>query len=154
MLKFTELTPEGMQDKKKSIDDFYEDNDDVFAQRAVLERRFGVVIDTINETFNDGLGDTQFKKTPLFYSLYCVIYHRTFGLPGQTVATPKKALSLETRGSLRDAVMKLSAVLDQAKKDETLTARYGRFIQASGSQTDNLQPREIRFAEIYRRAFA
>jgi hypothetical protein len=144
----------GMQDKKKSIDDFYEDNDETFAQRAVVEKRFSAVLDTINETFDEGLGDTQFKKTPLFYSLYCVIYHRLFGLPRQTATTPKKALSLEARGSLRDAVLKLSTVLDQAKKDEALAARYGRFIKASGSQTDNLQPREIRFTEIYQRAFA
>ncbi|MCB2006650.1 MAG: DUF262 domain-containing protein [Rhodoferax sp.] len=143
----------GMQDKKKSIDAFYEDYDEAFAQRAVLEKRFGAVIDTINETFTDGLGDTQFRKTPLFYSLYCVIYHRMFGLPGQRVITPKRPLTVEARGQLRDAVLNLSAVLDEAKKDEAVAARYGRFIQASGSQTDNLQPRVFRFTELYRRAF-
>lgn len=143
----------GMQDKKKSIDAFYEEYDEEFPGRTLIEKRFSTVMDTINETFDEGLGDTQFKKTPLFYSLYCAIFHRIFGIPGQNQATPKRPLSAESRGKLRDAVIKLSAILDEAKKNEALTERYGRFITAASSQTDNVKPREIRFSEIYIRAF-
>ena len=74
----------GMQDKKKSIDDFYEKYDESFPAHSRAERRFNEVIDTVEKVSNlVALSATEFRRPPLLYTLLCVIHHRVFGLPGQ-----------------------------------------------------------------------
>lgn len=143
----------GMQDKKKSIDGFYEDYDETFVERETAERRFRGVMDVINQTFEIGLGDTQFRKSPLFYTLYCVVLHRVYGMPAQAAETPKKALNSAAKTRLRDAVIDLSHVISEAKKNVRTPSQFSRFLIAASSQTDNLQPRTTRFETLYKRAF-
>ena len=71
---------DGMQDKKKSIDRFYEEFDSEYPQRARMNSRFRETIDVINEAFPDTLRDTEFSRAPLFYTLYCAVYHYRRGL--------------------------------------------------------------------------
>ena len=70
-----------MQDKKKSIDAFYVKHEEDYPGRTRNESRFRDVIDDINEAFKDGIGETEFSRPPLFYTLFCGIYHKRFGLP-------------------------------------------------------------------------
>jgi hypothetical protein len=84
----------GMQDKKKSISMYYEEYDDVYARQALMEKRFREVVDAINQIIGDQLADTEFRRPPLLYTLFCVIYHRLHGLRGETIAT-KKGLSTD-----------------------------------------------------------
>jgi hypothetical protein len=143
----------GMQDKKKSLDTFYEDYDEKFAQQALLEKRFRQVVDEINAAFGDNLRDTPFRRPPLLYSLFCAIYHRQYGLPEAKPATPKKGLSRDERTALSDAVKVLSEKYDLARADEEVSKAYAMFVSASLSQTDNIRPRLERFNAIYREAF-
>ena len=74
---------DGMQDKKKSIDDFYEKWEKSYPDRARDEKRFKDTLDAISETFaDDDLANSGFRRPPLFYTLYCVVFHHLFGLPG------------------------------------------------------------------------
>jgi hypothetical protein len=66
---------DGMQDKKKSIDQFYRKYDENYIDRGLHETRFRSVIDSINDAFDSSLSETEFSRVPLFYSLYCAIYH-------------------------------------------------------------------------------
>lgn len=145
---------DGLQDKKKSIDVFYKRYDDSFADRKRIESRFRKIIDEINEIFPEGLSNLQFRRTPLFYSLFSAIAHRLFGLPGAELpATPIKALSAPERQKLRTEVERLSKVVETARKGGEVGGHNAAFVNAALSQTDNLRPRRQRLRTIYNAAF-
>lgn len=141
-----------MQDKKKSIDSFYDSYDDTFPGRGTLEKHFRVAIDVIAESV-ETLADTEFRRSPLFYTLWCVVYHRLYGLPKATAATKKKPLDRAERESLRDALASLSERVAAARAEEPVPQRYEAFVTACLQQTDNLRPRQVRFSTLYRAAF-
>ena len=89
----------------------------------------------------------------MLYSLFCVLYHRQHGLPGASLATPRKRLSQEERVTLREAVESLSARVETARAGEEIPSRYTAFVQACLQQTDNIKPRETRFKVLYGAAF-
>ena len=149
------LLMDGQQDKKKSIDAFYEENDERFTGRKKLEDQFRAVIDEINLCLDDILDNSEFRRVPLFYSLFGVVAHRMFGLPNVKIARPKKgAITQRERNKLRDGVVALSEAVLDARRDELINRRYEQFITASLSQTDNIKPRAARFETLYRLAFA
>jgi hypothetical protein len=144
---------DGMQDKKSSIDQFYKDLDEDYPHRHTNERRFRAVIDAINESFGDGLKETEFSRPPLFYSLFCAIYHRHFGLKNVQLGTPTKELSKAERISLVEAAQKLSALIEEGRQGQQLAARAESFVSACLRQTDNIKPRQERLRYLYQQAF-
>ncbi len=144
---------DGMQDKKKSIDEFYAKFDEEYLGRKKNEGRFREVIDDISETFKDGIGETEFSRAPLFYTLFCAIYHRRFGLPKVTLDTNAKALTNNERLSLADAVLRLSDLIGAGRDAEPIPAAYTNFVAACLRQTDNIKPRQVRLRGLYSRAF-
>lgn len=144
----------GMQDKKSSIDQFYGDYDEDYPDRQRNERRFRSVIDAINETFTDGLGQTEFARAPLFYSLFCAIYHRLYSLPNTHLKTPNKELNRNDRLSLLEAVQKLSDLIDNGRKGVPISGSAELFVNACLRQTDNIKPRQERLRYLYKSAFS
>lgn len=144
---------DGLQNKKTSINQFYSDYDSKFTQRKTVETRFRSVLDMINEAFEGGLEETEFRRPPLFYSLYCAVHHRVYGLPKQQLKTPKKRLSEPDRDRLFDAVHELSEVVERAREEEPVPRRLTQFVNACLRQTDNVRPRQTRLSELYRAAF-
>jgi hypothetical protein len=146
---------EGMQDKKNSINSFYEAWEESYPNQKKETRRFNETLGVISETFaSDGLVGTDFRRPPLFYSLYCVVYHHTFGLPDIDKATPRKRLTRDQRESLREAVTFLSEKIAQSKDPAIEIAnKYKPFVLACQRQTDNIQPRKVRFSSLYDEAF-
>lgn len=146
---------DGLQDKKKSIDKFYEKYDEEFPERRSIERKFRIVIDEINDVFPEGLSDTQFRRTPLFYSLFTAVAHRLFGLPGvELPAREIKSLSSPEQSGLRSAVHDLSSIVSAARKGAPVGGHNTAFVNAALSQTDNLRPRTQRLKTLYNRAFS
>lgn len=144
----------GQQDKKKSIDEFYADNDEAFENESKVKRRFRSVFDAISDYLSDTLQNTEFRRPPLFYTLFCVIHHRLFGLPKETLSTPRRERMPSTEGGkLRDAVLSLSDKITAAKQDEPVSHKDAAFVTACLRQTDNLKPRKVRFDKLYRAAF-
>jgi hypothetical protein len=145
----------GMQDKKKSIDSYYEDYEDEFPASDRQEKRFQSVLETIADTFPSELPESQFHRPPLFYTLYCVVYHHMFGLPKIQQHSPKKRLTSSHRDGLRDAVIRLSEVLEQAKDPAAgkIPLKYANFVTACQRQTDNITPRKQRFITLFGEAF-
>ena len=144
---------DGMQDKKKSIDDFYGRFEDEYPSQNQNERRFRDVIDDISETFDEGIGETEFSRAPLFYTLFCAVAHRRFGLPKVALATPKKALNASERANLSDAVLRLSEAIEKEREGDAIPASSQGFVAASLTQTDNIKPRQERLRALYHRAF-
>jgi hypothetical protein len=146
---------EGMQDKKKTIDSFYEKWESSYPDQERDEKRFKETLNTISETFtNDELVNSDFRRAPLFYTLYCVVFHNMFGLPGIQRATPRKRLTADQRDGLREAVSFLSDKIAQSKDPTAqVPLKYSTFVTACQRQTDNIQPRKIRFNSLFDEAF-
>ena len=146
---------EGMQDKKTSLNTFYEKWEESYPDQLRDTKRFAETVNAISETFpKDELRSTDFRRGPLFYTLYCVVFHHMFGLPGMTRATPKKGLTSGQRDDLRDAVSRLSDKIAESK-DPTieLAPKYKNFVAACSRQTDNILPRKVRFNGLFGEAF-
>jgi hypothetical protein len=145
----------GMQDKKSSLDGFYRTWEKEYPTKARDQKRMENTMAVLSETFGDDLlKESEFRRPPLFYSLYCVVYHRLFGLPGITRLSPKKKLATSERESLREAVEALTERIAESKDPTvTPTAKTKQFVLACQRQTDNIQPRKVRFDTLYDEAF-
>lgn len=144
---------DGLQDKKTSINRFYAEYDEEFPFGDRVREQFRAVIDETVEAVGDELKGTQFRRVPLFYSLFSAIAHRRFGIDGIDLDTGRRRLTATDRKGLRNAVNRLSDVIELARSDEDFPSRYNRFVAASLRQTDNIQPRRTRLRELYRMAF-
>lgn len=141
----------GMGDKKRSLDPIYKEFDETFPGRAKEEKRFRHTIDTVSEILGSELVETEFHRRALFYSLYCAVFHRIYGMPKVTLRTPATGkLSKDDAESMRAAVLHLSAVL----QGEAPATQLEEFVTASQRQTDNVQPRTRRMSALYREAFS
>jgi hypothetical protein len=161
------VTLDGMQDKNTSIGDYYRDYDETFPDRKNAEGRFHRTMEQLLESVGDVLADTQFRRPAHFYTLFCVTYHRMYGIRGEKLPTKKsKALSEQDKDNLRAAVMKLSDIIASAKEYQRLKrdldskpgappwpSKYQSFVNAALVQTDNIKPRKQRFETLYSEAF-
>jgi hypothetical protein len=162
---------DGLQDKKKSVDDFYRNLDEAWGTQAnpwgsrtrdeipfkwlsrqTSEKRFSAVIDTLVETVGDQLGESEFRRVPLFYTLYGAIYHRLYGLPGFDQPTPKKPLTGAERTQLRDALAQLSDLVSEKPPIDELRGWRREFLVAAARQTDNVGPRRDRLRILWEQA--
>jgi len=147
----------GMQDKKNTIDDYYEDWDEAYPSQKADTLRFTETMSTISETFGvSDLEQTEFRRPPMFFTLFCVVYHHLYGLPKILRQSPKRKLNADQRESLKDAVAKLSEVLEQSKdpaRMQAIPTKYAAFVLASSRQSDNVKPRTERFNTLYETAF-
>ncbi len=146
------LGMDGLQDKKTSISKFYADYDEAFPQREQVMARFRAVVDSVSESI-ESLAKTEFRRRPLFYSLFSVIYHRRYGVPNLDVSTPRKALSAADRKGLRTAIDNLTEIVLAAREDQPVPESAVAFVNASLRQTDNIQPRRARLTFLYDAAF-
>jgi len=129
---------DGLQDKKKSLNVFYERWDDNFPKQNSASRQFRQIIDLIEEVFGNLLGDTNFHRPALFYSLFFVMYSFRFG--SKETKMNQTALLRTRHDRLRLNLQRLSKLIDQDRPP----SRYARFVAACQRQTDNIQPRRIR----------
>lgn len=148
---------DGLQDKKKSINTFYDRFDQEFRDRSRVEERFRATIDVISSHLHDILGNSEFRRTPLFYSLFGAVFHRLYGVPKQDLPTSHLGRLTKSEGErIRDAVLSLSEVIVLAKDEnaeESVPEDLEKFVAACLRQTDNIRPRQTRLTEIYTRAF-
>jgi uncharacterized protein with ParB-like and HNH nuclease domain len=145
---------DGLQDKKKSIDKFYQANEDSFNEQKKFESRFRSTMDALETALGEDLDDTEFTRPPLFYSLFCVVYQRLYGLPKSDLSTAKGHTLVANEGyALRDALTKLSEVIASARENEDFPSKYGKFVSACLRSTDNIESRTTRLKVIYQEAF-
>jgi hypothetical protein len=161
------LQMDGLQDKKKSIDEFYRSLDSEWGRlasrwvkgdrevplawlsRSESEKRFTAVLDEITETVGDILPESEFRRVPLFYTLYAAMYHRIYGLPGYSAPSPLRPLTESSRISLRDALENLSELVSTKPKVDELRGWRREFLVAAARQTDNVGPRRDRLHVLW-----
>lgn len=165
------LQLDGLQDKKKSIGDFYAHLDEEWGRtplfwssktrsqipmewmsREKAEKRFSDTVDEIAEAIGAVLPTSEFRRVPLFYTLYGAVHHRLFGVPGLHLETPKKALDRSARSRLLNTMEQISDLVSEKPDIETLTGWRQQFLVASARQTDNLAPRVDRLNVLWKTA--
>lgn len=180
------LQLDGMQDKKKSIDTFYAQldaewgetartwpetrrkptNDDSPAlpvpwewlSRSTSEQRFRLVFSSIVSHFGQDVATTAFRRVPLFYTLYAVIYHLMYRLPKYVdLSDPLSrrqpiALNEDMSLRIRQAMLELNEALNATVEDrDRLSWADQAFVTAALQQTDNLKPRVARLEAFLER---
>ncbi|MCG3119531.1 MAG: hypothetical protein ALAOOOJD_01958 [bacterium] len=71
----------GIKAKSKPvIDKAFRDWDDSFPHRIVLMKRFRQTMDIVGAILSESSADSSFRRVPLFYTIFCTIYHMQFGL--------------------------------------------------------------------------
>jgi hypothetical protein len=129
----------GLTDRRTQIEPTYKRFDDEFPHRNDLVARFRSMIDSIEQTLGDVLGETVFRRRPLFYSLFCAYFDFRFRLPGEDSPHEPRPIRAH-KDRLRQAVWRLD---EQLQTDEPEPA-YLRFREASLRQTDGIGPRRTR----------
>lgn len=155
-MKEAELTSElvialmnGLQDKKGSIDEFYEKFEDSFPGRASVVRKFQRVLTWLDLNIGDAIASTAFNRVALFYSLYMAVADALFGIPGGVGpmdSVPSRQLEAPSANKLSESL----AALSKGVRAKVPPAKYAKFAVAASSQTDNIGPRKTRHAELIR----
>jgi hypothetical protein len=149
-MKEAELTSEllvamadGLQDKKNSLDRFYGKWDDRFPYKERSLSRFSDVIDLIEAHVGESLSDSNFRRPPLFYSLFLALYELRYGRLGDFSSSRKTFSDRDGR-----RLLKALARLDDVLESEQPPKHYTQFIAACQRQTDNIGPRRSRHDAI------
>jgi hypothetical protein len=117
--EFAQLMLKGVSGKSQTaLDRLYEQNDQEYPERVEIERRFRIIMDTIDDRLGNGLRFLPFCKKTLFYSLFAVIYDQQFGLESQLQTKRPTSLSpdiiawIKRAGDQIDGKTAPQAVLD------------------------------------------
>lgn len=129
---------EGMQDKTR-LERFYDTYDDEFKESDSVKKKFKEVMDTIGDIFGEDLQNSYFNSKPLFYSLFCVIYHFKFGM--KNIKSQQVKITKENIAKIRNTIDYLEEILDKPEKYKD----YKSFIEATRVHTTNLAERRLRF---------
>jgi len=69
------------QTKSSDINKMYKKFDEDFPQKEIVERQFSEIIDLIADMFQGSLSSSEFRRIPLFYSLFVLLFDAKYGLP-------------------------------------------------------------------------
>ena len=98
----------------KLIENYYRKYDDEFPQKSQIESKFRKTIDAIGEIYGDVLSDSFFRRGPLFYSLYCLIYDLLFGLKN---SNNNIRIQEKDYVKVKTALEDLESILEDASKN-------------------------------------
>lgn len=117
---------------QRALDKLYESRDASYPEKDEAERRFQTIMDTIDDNFGDVLPDAVFKKRPLFYALFSVVYDGAYGIGSPLRKRKAKRLP----GGLGAKLSKVSAKIDGGLAPEGVTkALERRTTHASSRRT-------------------
>lgn len=87
------LEMKGITQKTRAIiDNVYDELDEEFPNKAVIEARFNHVMDQIDNIYGDQLSKSKLNQKTWFYPLFAAFYNVIFGL--ETALTKKKGAAL------------------------------------------------------------
>ena len=127
---------DGIQDKKKSINKFYNDYEDTFNDYQLYYKRYWEILDLIDNNFGLTIKNTSFRRRILFYSLFLTIYDIKYGLPKQNGPYNISKHFFQADEELK----RISNIL----RNPSHFPEHGDFIESCARQTDNRIPRQTR----------
>lgn len=102
--EFYSLMLKGVTGKSQnSLDNLYDDydNEGSFKERHAIEKRFEVVMDTIDDNLGDYVPKSPFKKKTLFYILFAVVYDICYSLGSELNNKTNNKISNQQVNALR-----------------------------------------------------
>lgn len=128
----------GLQNGKKIIKDTYKKFDDEFEYTGLIETRFAETLEECKIILDDNIKEFEFKRMPLFYSLFISIYDLKYGL--KSTDGIGKQLNDINLAEVQSQIYNLNSTVsgDEEYKE------YSSFSSASKSSTDKLGNRETR----------
>lgn len=138
----------GIQDKKKSINQYYENYEDSFADAKATKKKFEGVMSWIDTNAGTVLKQTLFRRKAMFYSLFVAAADAMYGIEkgnGPIVGFPKRSISTTQTEILHKKLKQITAGVNAAEKPKALV----KFAIAAASQTDNLNPRLVRHNYLF-----
>lgn len=85
----------------------YKKYDDSFDEYEIIEYRFKRTLDFFAKIYGENLSETNFNKTPLFYSTFLVLYHISYPLP---------LFRVECTVNIDENISKIKTVLDEIQE--------------------------------------
>jgi len=144
-MKEIELTAElvismisGLQDSKKKIKDYYKKYDDDFSDFSYITEQFEAILGLIDQIFGDELSELEFKRVPIFYSMFCSIYNLKFGFRNSS----SKRFDDNELDVIKQTLFELNENL--GLDADNVHSKYSQFIASIKSSTDGLKNRQIR----------
>lgn len=128
----------GLQDTAKVLRKYFKTYDEALSEADRLRKRFGTIIDQVSTIFGQGLAETAYSKTPLFYSLFCLLYDAAYGLPNSSISP--RSIPPTKYQSVASALISLAQHLEE----EEPPAKYAPFVAACTQQTNTIKTRLIR----------
>ena len=134
---------DGLQHGKKVIENYYKTYDDEFPEADELKEKLSSIVTLIDAILGDKIRSTIYRKSNLFYSLFCASYDIVYGMKGQTapqgITIPATAYP--------SIVNRLNFLSEQAEA-EAPDSNYIEFKLACTSHLDNLKERTTRHMHI------
>src|SRR6266404_5298685 len=138
---------EGIRSKlKRTIDKFYDDNDDHFPKRKQFEKRFRETFDDIGGIMGDTLAQSNLRSTRLLYPFFCAVYHMQFKLP--SFSAKRMRFKPASYPKIRNALEVVDRVIEQRKEEEesgnpsTVSAEQRKFYDAYSEHWVNIDERK------------
>jgi uncharacterized protein with ParB-like and HNH nuclease domain len=92
--EFALLMLKGLSGKnQKSIDNIYKTKDEKYPEQNMIEKRFRIVMDTIDDKLGKKMPNLPFSKKTLFYHLFAFLYDLQFGIDSKLKRTSAKTVS-------------------------------------------------------------
>ncbi len=130
----------GLQNGKKIVRDTYKKFDDEFENSELLGDRFAQTLEECKIILDDNIKEFEFRRMPLFYSLFTAIYDLKYGLLDFDDANQGKELDLEQLAEVQTELYKINSTINgEEEYDE-----YEAFKNASKSSTDKITNRTYR----------
>jgi len=135
---------DGFQTTKDSdLRRYYKNFDDSFPEADKFSNQFEKTIDIIGATFNGKLAQTPYRRVPLFYSLFALIYDALFGLPKES--SPKITFTKQERTTILTALIKLGEIITSKEPPKD----YLSLIEAARRGTADVGKRRLRHQYLW-----
>jgi hypothetical protein len=97
----------------------------------------------ISFVFGDELPKTPYRRTPMFYSLFCALFDCKYGLPKMNLG--RIPINKDNKGAVRQALIELGNEITA----EEPKAEYVELVSAYLRSTDKLKERQIRHRYLW-----
>src|SRR5205807_10625493 len=111
--------------------------DDAFPQSEYVVPRLGETLQLCETLLDNQLPGTIFKRSPLFYSLFCAAYDCTYGLKSQVDIKPKHLIE-DQKVNIQEKLIELSSSVEEEKPP----AQYMEFYRATFQSQNKLPQRK------------
>lgn len=129
----------GLQNQKAKVESYYKKYDDDFPFAEIISDRFSQTLSWCEELVGVELSSTEFRRSALFYSLFCAVYESAWSF-AEPPSEHRKHLN---RAGLELANSNLQTISDEVFR-KSPSPGLATFYDATLRSTDKLEQRRVR----------